>query len=875
MKKPIIYLTLFIASILLIFFGSISLIKFDKAYMQFAKNAKIDVQDLNSLKYKISKFPSPELIIEEIKQDKKIELKNVKIQFSLFPVLLLDHKISKLEIEKAKIYLSNNDVNLINHNEFISELISKNIPNISAKIKQLEFVESDKDTSFIIKNLSYSGNNNNNKFTGIVESIGKINGNFKLENNTTKFNLNIEGSKYILRLNEIYENSILKEGKVAITTSSMISKLTELFLPDIKHITQNLSEEKVTIRFDLKPTSQFLKLNNIDIDSESIKGKGTIAIGKDSKNLNKIKIDFSKLDVNKLTETKYIKRKKNRLFIQPDNKLDFNKIKIQAEFSAKTVEIDNNNLLSNVKLKSIISDGTLNIEDFSGIILPKAAINTAENFGEFKLTGTAKQNSFRTLFTGQLALTHGDLNDLVEFIGNKELRSKNKIPYVITSNIKFSSVDLSLQNLHLKTQDTELIGDISTKFIGNAPRTNATLNFTKVNLDSEQFPVLKKIYQSGLDLTLKSKEENYLNEFIPIRKINTTSNYDLTFDNLILHNTEYKNVTLNIGVSPGRIKLENLGLNKGKDNINMSIELLASGIKPSFNILIHSGVIEFPYFSPNHMLELKNKILKNFNFDQVDLNLNFNLDELYNGSFKLNDVIFRAKNNKSLLEISNFNAQMTGGKMVSSGSILLAPYTLNFAYALNSANLAELSKAIPLLNLSTQGAISASGIWSTKGNSPEELLYNLYIKSNIVTKDIAISNFSIDEMVQAASAPNYNTKNFQNDMKKALLTGTTEISDLKAMVELSNGIFTLKDIAFKTKYTAGVASANFNLYDSNIDLNSIFSFYLAKPSQSRSRAYTDYNTVKLDIRAQGNIFNPDKEANTKDFEEKLNARKQL
>ena len=54
-------------------------------------------------------------------------------------------KITSLEIGEAKLYLNHDDVNLLSHDEFISELISKDALSVEAKIGKLTFVESDND----------------------------------------------------------------------------------------------------------------------------------------------------------------------------------------------------------------------------------------------------------------------------------------------------------------------------------------------------------------------------------------------------------------------------------------------------------------------------------------------------------------------------------------------------------------------------------------------------------------------------------------------------------------------------------------------------------------------------------------------------------
>jgi hypothetical protein len=562
---------------------------------------------------------------------------------------------------------------------------------------------------------------------------------------------------------------------------------------------------------------------------------------------------------------------------------------LRATIFAQDIKLDENNRLTEVNLKALINNGQLNIEDFSGVITPVVkttppandasdvktqpapAVSNEAKTGDFRIKGVASQNSFRSLFTGTIALAHDNLNDLVEMLGGKELRTEGKIAYSMTSNVKCSSVDVSMQDLLIKTPNTEISGDISIKFIGNSPRTNARLKFSKINLNEKDFPALNYLYNYGLGLAEGSKDEGYINKFIPLRKITAISSYDIAFDELVLNDISYKNVSFNLGLSPGRIRLENLAANYDNNSIDMSIDLLASGIRPSFSIVVHSGTLETSLLSPSALLELRNKMLEKFALDKVDIYMSVVLNKLYHGNFELGRVVFRAKNNKSLLEISNFDADIFGGRMISSGSILLEPYTFNFVYALNSASISEIAKFLPTGMIQSGGAISASGMWSTNGNKLEELLYNLYTKSTVVTKDIQISEISLDDMVQAAGASNYNTKSFKDDMKQALLTGKTSISDLKAAMELSKGVFNLSQIDFKTKYTAGAASASFNLYDFNLDLTSVFSFYLAKPSGGRS--YTDYTPVKLGIKVSGNFLTPKKEADTKAFEEALEAAK--
>ena len=103
----------------------------------------------------------------------------------------------------------------------------------------------------------------------------------------------------------------------------------------------------------------------------------------------------------------------------------------------------------------------------------------------------------------------------------------------------------------------------------------------------------------------------------------------------------------------------------------------------------------------------------------------------------------------------------------------------------------------------------------------------------------------------------YDLKNLENDIKKSLLTGKTEIQELTSDIEISKGIITLPNIQFKTKFASSSASAVMNIYDFTINLQSIFMYSIAtNPGQM----YVNYAPTKINLTAVGNIFTPKKEA---------------
>jgi hypothetical protein len=865
MKKILISLFLLLAVTSSMFAAILFFIDYDKIFKEFLSTSKISEDSAKTVKYKVVKFPFPHLVTEGVSEKGKIDIKHIEIHFSLLSLLKLDPKVTNLKAKEAVIYLTHDDVNFITHDEFISELINKGYLTLKVNIDKLIFIESDKDVALEISNFSFDGTNNSEQFSGLVDGVGNLAGAFKRSDDKNKdqvaFDLIVQGSGFKVLLKENYEKGVFESGAAEIYSNNLPNKIGKLF-PDISAISRNLnSDEEVKITFDMSPMQRWINLKNITVDSPSLQGKGEIALSKDINDVNDIKFDFTKIDLDSWKKSD--SSATNQIPVNYGNKakFDFDKNKLKADVKVLQLQLNSNYVLRDVEFACYVENGKLRIDEFSGKI---------NKHGSFKISGEATQNSFRSLFEGKVELRQTDLNNAVELIAGKEFRTETKIPYTLTSDIKMSSVDLSMQNIVLKTPSTEINGNISTKFIGNSPRTNATLKFSAINATDKSFPGLLQIHDYLSSLTDNMKSDDYLNKFIPLRKISSSSNYSISFDKLTVNDTVYDHVNFNLGMAPGHLRINNLYLNNGTDYVDADVDIVASGVKPVISIKISDGSLKVNFLKPESMLDMKKKILAEYALDKISLNMDFNLSKIYQDNFELTNVIFRAKSNNILLDIGKFETDLFKGRFISAGSILLDPYTITLVYALNSANVESITDLLPDGLIKSGGAISASGMISTNGNKINELLYNLYTKSLIITKDITIRNFSIDNLIQKLTTKNYNPANFKDDVKASLLTGDTQIDDLKSSdVELSKGLIKMPAITFKTKYTSGTATANINIYDFSLNLNSIFSFFLAK--QTKGKNIVDYSPSKITVTATGTIFSPKKEAVTKDFEELLNT----
>ncbi|RTK92646.1 MAG: hypothetical protein EKK61_03420 [Rickettsiales bacterium] len=860
MKKLFLSLVTLIALIFITFYISIATIDFDKIYQEFISNARVDISKIKKSHITITKFPMPVMHIDQIMQPGKVELTDVAISFSPISIITFSPKISSVKVNSASIYLNNDDIGFVKHDEFISELITKNILSAKATVKELKFIESDNDVPIIINNFSFNGVRGNAQFDGNLSSIGTVRGFFKKTDNITSFWLEAMDKNYSFNLNEDYKDGVLVSGKINIKSNKLFNKLTK-FIPELNRIANYLnSDNEVSIDCDILPAKDNIVLDKIIISSNSILGSGITRISKNTPSLTEMKFIFSKIDFsNRLNQEEDFYSNDGNLF--SGNNFDLSKNNIIADIHIDELKYNKVNSIKDINFKIKSENNAINIEEFSGKM---------DQDSSFNVSGNITQNSFRSIFNGAINLKHKDLNDLVDFFSANELKTEKAMPFEMVSNIKFSSVDLSLQNIHLKTDDNILTGNISTKFIGKYPRTSANLKFTNIDVDKKNFPAFSYSFNFVQSLLEGMKKEEYLNKFIPIRKINSINNISLNFDQINFNNKLYHNMNFDIILTPGRMSIEHLYINDGKNWIDGSFTVEAQGIKPLLSCTMYDGSIDVDFLSASGLLNLRQKILDNIDLDKITVSMEGNLKNLYHNDVLFEQVNFAFQNDKNLIAVSKFDANIFNGKLNSSGSILLSPYTLNFVYALNSANVEDIAKLLPAGIINKDGKISTSGTFSTNGEKIEEQLYNLYVRANIIMQGVTLGSFSIDEFIEKIRDHKYDVTLFNDDLNKMLLTGATQVTDLKTELELVKGVATLQPVIFKTKYATSSGTAKINLYDFGVDVSSSFSFFVSK--MKPNTAILDYIPANLSLKVKGDYFGLQKEAEWQNLVELLKTR---
>jgi len=834
------FLILFAASILF-------LVDYKTISNNLITSLNINPQQISNVK--LVKYPWPHLTIGSIKEEGKIQLENIKVNFSPLSLITFQPQISQLKIFAAKIYLDNNNFNIVNHDQLISTFIKSDTININLEIANLDIVDQNNHPFLTIKNYSLFKPNplsSKNIFKGKIHNISEFSGFFDKNNDLIELQLNINNKDYNFQLNETYKNAELIKGSGQYQIESLSTVLYHM-VPDLSSILEKLnSKEKLVVKFDIIPTEEILKLENIKIDSSSIIGNGTIYFAKKSDISSNIELSFSKIDLSTLialnTVNQFTTKEYGMRFI-------FNGKEAKINFSIEHLILENKDTVNNVKFLSSLENGVLNIQQFSGSIA---------SGGQFQLVGNVTQNAVRSVFDGKIYLNHSDLNSILNALGYNIATIKEAKPFIFSADLKCTLIDLYLQNFLLKTDNIKVSGRVSAKFIGTTPHFLAVLDLSSLDLNKKDYPVISPIIDFAKSLTEDMKSAEYLSKFIPIRALSYTGNFEITLNDLIFSNTSFGKINLSANISPTTIKISNFNIRKDKEYLSTSLELLASDIKPVLNIKIEDGIIGATFLSPNSLLALRNKLLNEFNLDKIQLHLDCFLSKLSQGDLILENLKFTTSNNSILFNISNLEANLLSGHLKGSGNILLNPNSINFIFALNSIDLAKLSAILPKGILATNGSASINGKVFTTGDTLEKLLYNLDVQSAFILKDAVINNFSIDKLIEKINIKNYNLSLLDQDLTNTLTSGQTEIKNLKGNIELKKGIGLLRDISFSTNYASGAASIALNIYNYDIDLSAILSFYIINNPQSINNINNKNISATLGIKANGSLFSPKK-----------------
>lgn len=853
MKKIILNLSIVLTIILIAGVSTILYADFRSAYQQIAGTIKVDPASIKTEDVHIVKFPFPHVKIKHIKQEGKIELSEAKIEFSLWSVLTLSPKISAIYVKEAALRLNSDDTNLIHHDQFISELIQKDLLSIKTNIDKLTLIESDNDISMVMTNFLLKKSGNNYNFSASTNNDQVLKGNFQKNPENIIFNLDSVTENYELSLQEIYKDNKLVTGTASFKNLNLLTPILNLIPNFMAPLSHSGTLESVNADFIFTSDETNWHISSLKLSSDWLQGSGEILISRVA-GKSEVKLVFDKIDLSNLSDNN-----KDQVTI-PTNK--FAALKYNSSISCLIKQLSlQSEQLHDISLKLDIVDSKAKIENLTG--------SFDENH-KFQVTGELTSDSLRSAFDGDITISHPDITKFTNMFNDNTATQTKSLPFTLKSNIAITPVYFSFQNLNLNLEGMNVIGDYSTKFIGQLPRINAniridSLDFTKKS-SIDSINNIKEWLENSLS---GMKQDDYQNKFIPIRKISSIGSYDIIIDNLNYQTHKYNNISFNLETEPSSVAINRLYFNDGKTWFDLNASLSTKALNPVLIIKVNDGVIEHSAFSAQGMLDLRTKILEHLELSKINFLVSGYLAAIKNGDNGLERIIFSFKNEKNLLTFTDLNFDLFSGRLTMAGSVLLEPLTLNFSYALNAANLSKFSDMLPKNLLRLDGLVSTNGVFSTNGDSLEKLLYNLYIKSNLIAKGVVLNNFSIDQFIEKINNENYDSNNLSYDVDKMLLTENTTISDFKSDLLLSKGVIDMTSIAFKTNLTAQTGNLKFNIYDYNIGGDFSIDFYIL---HKRKFKPVSYQPLNIQLNLKGDIMNLSRKITTDKMAEVINMR---
>jgi len=297
--------------------------------------------------------------------------------------------------------------------------------------------------------------------------------------------------------------------------------------------------------------------------------------------------------------------------------------------------------------------------------------------------------------------------------------------------------------------------------------------------------------------------------------------------------------------------------------------LAANGMKPEISLKVNDAEFFTESLTIDSVLKGLQRFRDKYDLNKINLNGEVQIKNIEQGDDAFKNVTVNAKNDGVLWNIKSLAASYHDSSFQSSGSLRMDPMTINLSYAYNNFNITQLRQVFPLSVFGLEeGWGSSNGMISTSGDNMSQLLYNLYTKSNFVTKNLKWNNFGIDDLITAINNPEYDVASLQKDTNYYIGNGTTVMNGLSGDLELDHGMFKFTNIAFDTSRVSGSAGVNYSIYNANISLASKLLF---------SQPATIYNTkpkpVAISFNLSDNVLSPKKEIDFQEVASFLGKRK--
>lgn len=848
MKKTLLFSCVAVTLLYLVYISMAFMVNYEGIYQKFRKHIAKAGFNIKASHINVERFPVPRIAVSGISIDDSITAKSLEIKFSPLSTITFNPEIEFVQIDGVKAYVSDSRIDFMRHNPMISKLLHL-VPKLPRmKMNNIKVVDNVTKDTKVLKNIIVDPSSLGNQVTLNWErdSVTKIS--YNVVESGVNVQINYSGPTYDMKLSEVYKQGKLKNGTLRYNVKNLQQFMADRYQDVDLLITKIRSDQPLELNCKFRVDADRTRFTDIKVDSKSVDMTGSVDLF-DSRTPDEINLEFNHFDFTELFDTPNMDNVKNS---KKKEKLELYDVVRNFNIKANKITVAGTYIKDFVVQTSIKND-KMHIKTFKG------DIGQAE--GKFDAKGIVTQNQYRSLFDGNVHFEHKDLNMILSDLGYKEYASRKEAPFSLTSYVEATPIDYKLDNLFMKVGAFNASGDAAIKLIGSIPRVNLSLSLSALDLFDKDIPVLNNVVQYFTSLTQDMKSRDYLKKYIPIREMSYLGDFDITFNNILINNTEVDKLRLIAALSPGNIVLNSVYYQDEGSYLTGVGYLSAAGIKPKIEFNVAESHLITDKFDIANLMGLVRNLYENYDLEKVKFKTDFRAQTIKQKDMEFKNFRVKARNNGILWNIDSLRGSFADGNFDATGSLRMDAMNINLAYAYNDFNLKKLKRLVPFNIFGIEdGWMSMNGMLSTNGRNLAELFYNLYTKSAFLAKSVLWNNFNIDGLVARTSETNYDKKDIVKDANYFMSSPKTTMKYLDGELELDKGQFKISDIDFETHRSKAVSDVHYDMYKADLTVNTNF---LLRPKATS--LYDKNLDIRFPMTINGSLGSTKKEFDFKEY----------
>lgn len=633
-------------------------------------------------------------------------------------------------------------------------------------------------------------------------------------------------------------------------------------------------------RGNLVYSNQLFKISDLNITSGVVSGTGgiTVSTERDIPDVD-VNLTFDEINIDKFTHNAYSNQAGNGAsgeedaltaenFIAQTSTLEDPYERISRVIGGIAKEF---NMLSEVNIKQLtynkqsINKIIFNADVFNGDLVINEFTATMPGNSFFEVTGSMKHNAIRPRFSGEMSISGDNLRVVAEWLGfpTKDVPEGALSKYKLNSDVVLLPQKINLSSMDLSVDKTRGNGSVIIRYGDVSPKIISNLHISHLDLDTYHLTepliaVLKTYYNEDKDIPM-SKNFNWL------RSLAGQISGELTMDNTMFNQVNYREFSSLFSVSPGKLSIEKLGIDSDLVDLTASMSFDTTSIRPKIALRINADKLDTAAFSA---LEQPTPIANApaqktpgtasperwstvpfyfFGIDRFDGRVEINAKSFKHHLLELNDLALNLRLYEGTIGFDNFTSKYTTGDINVKG-ILNIEDTPNLAvsFALNNIELGNFLKAFTGMD-SISGYSSVSGSVVTYGNNYAEWVKNAKSNMGAIGRAIKVSNFGLHDLISKSGDVTI-AKQLNDIAHTAASNGTTTFDTVETQMQTALGMLDFTGMKLTTSRTSGIMSGRIDL--ANWLMNLVGKFAYISPDNDK--------TVNLGFNAVGPVDAPKK-----------------